>query len=86
VLYPVSIVVIDNSETIAQELRLVSNSDNAFRWVAGVQYFSQDRFRSLATTFLGFPVPAAARFVGLPADIAWPSKPRQAGVEFSFRY
>jgi len=28
----------------------------------------------------------AARFIGLPADIAWPSKPRQAGVEFTLRY
>ena len=28
----------------------------------------------------------AARFIGLPADIAWPSKPRQAGIEFSLRY
>ena len=28
----------------------------------------------------------AARFIGLPADIAWPSKPRQLGLEFSFRY
>ena len=28
----------------------------------------------------------AARFIGLPADIAWPSQPRQAGLEFSFRY
>ena len=27
-----------------------------------------------------------ARFIGLPADIAWPSKPRQAGFEFSLRY
>ena len=27
-----------------------------------------------------------ARFIGLPADIAWPSKPRQAGIEFSLRY
>ena len=57
----IDIIVIDESETIAQELRLVSNSDNAFRWAAGVQYFSQDRFRSLATTFLGFPVPPAAQ-------------------------
>ena len=57
----IDIIVIDESETFAQELRLVSNSDNAFRWVAGVQYFSQDRFRSLATTFLGFPVPPAAQ-------------------------
>jgi iron complex outermembrane receptor protein len=28
----------------------------------------------------------ARRFIGLPADIAWPSKPRQAGLEFSLRY
>jgi outer membrane receptor protein involved in Fe transport len=27
-----------------------------------------------------------ARFIGLPTDIAWPSKPRQAGVEFTLRY
>ena len=27
-----------------------------------------------------------ARFIGLPADIAWPSKPRQAGLEFTLRY
>ncbi len=27
-----------------------------------------------------------ARFIGLPADIAWPSKPRQVGLEVSFRY
>ncbi|MCJ7592481.1 MAG: TonB-dependent receptor, partial [Woeseiaceae bacterium] len=57
----IDIIVIDESETFAQELRLVSRSDSAFRWVAGVQYFSQDRFRSLATTFLGFPVPPAAQ-------------------------
>jgi iron complex outermembrane receptor protein len=57
----IDIVVIDESETIAQELRLVSNDDIAFRWVAGLSYFSQDRFRSLATTFLGTPVPAAAQ-------------------------
>jgi iron complex outermembrane receptor protein len=57
----IDIIVIDNSETLAQELRLVSDSDNALRWVAGVQYFTQDRFRSLATTFLGFPVPPAAQ-------------------------
>jgi len=29
--------------------------------VAGVNFFSQDRFRSLATTFLGYPVPPAAQ-------------------------
>ena len=57
----IDIIVIDKSETLAQELRLVSSSDNALRWVAGVQYFTQDRFRSLATTFLGFPVPPAAQ-------------------------
>ncbi len=57
----IDIIVIDESETIAQELRLVSESDKALRWVAGLQYFTQDRFRSLATTFLGTPVPPAAQ-------------------------
>jgi iron complex outermembrane receptor protein len=57
----IDIIVIDESETVAQELRLVSESDKALRWVAGVQYFTQDRFRSLATTFLGTPVPPAAQ-------------------------
>lgn len=57
----IDIIVIDESETVAQELRLVSKSDAALRWVAGLSYFSQDRFRSLATTFLGFPVPPAAQ-------------------------
>lgn len=57
----IDIIVIDESETFAQELRLVSRSNTAFRWAAGVQYFTQDRFRSLATTFLGFPVPPAAQ-------------------------
>ena len=28
----------------------------------------------------------AARFIGLPADIAWPSKPRQLGLEYSLRF
>jgi iron complex outermembrane receptor protein len=65
----IDIIVIDKSETIAQELRLVSNSDQAVRWVAGVQYFTQDRFRSLATTFLGTPVPPAAQDLELE-DIA----------------
>jgi iron complex outermembrane receptor protein len=27
-----------------------------------------------------------ARFIGLPADIAWPSKPRQTGLEVSFGF
>ncbi len=57
----IDIVVIDKSETVAQELRLVSDSERALRWVAGMSFFSQDRFRSLATTFLGTPVPAAAQ-------------------------
>ncbi len=57
----IDIVVIDESETFAQELRLVSPSEQRLRWVGGVSYFSQDRFRSLATTFLGTPVPAAAQ-------------------------
>ena len=65
----IDIVVIDKSETIAQELRLVSRSDQALRWVAGVQYFTQERFRSLATTFLGTPVPPAAQDLELE-DIA----------------
>ncbi len=36
-------------------------TDSALRWVAGVYFFNQDRFRSLATTFLGTPVPPAAQ-------------------------
>ncbi len=27
-----------------------------------------------------------ARFIGLPADIAWPSAPRQVGLELSYKY
>ena len=27
-----------------------------------------------------------ARFIGLPADIAWPSPPRQVGIEVSYSY
>lgn len=57
----IDILVVDESETFAQELRLVSPDDQAMRWVAGVSWFSQDRFRSLATTFLGTPVPPAAQ-------------------------
>ena len=57
----IDILVIDNSETLAQELRLVSSDDARLRWVAGASYFSQDRFRSLGTTFLGTPVPPAAQ-------------------------
>jgi iron complex outermembrane receptor protein len=57
----IDILVIDNSETIAQELRLVSPDERALRWVAGVSYFQQDRFRSLGTTFLGTVVPPAAQ-------------------------
>jgi len=57
----IDILVIDESETIAQELRLVSPDDRALRWVAGLSYFDQDRFRSLGTTFLGNVVPPAAQ-------------------------
>ncbi len=57
----IDIIVVDKSRTFSQELRLVSNSETALRWVAGVNFFSQDRFRSLATTFLGYPVPPAAQ-------------------------
>ncbi len=57
----IDIVVVDRSQTFAQELRLTSNADTALRWVAGLNFFSQDRFRSLATTFFGTPVPAAAQ-------------------------
>jgi iron complex outermembrane receptor protein len=57
----INIVVIDNSETLAQEFRLTSGTDQSLRWVAGAYFFDQDRFRSLATTFLGFPVPPAAQ-------------------------
>jgi iron complex outermembrane receptor protein len=57
----IDIVVIDESQTFAQELRLVSDTESALRWVAGVHFFTQDRFRSLATTFLGTPVPPAAQ-------------------------
>jgi iron complex outermembrane receptor protein len=57
----IDIVVIDDSETFSQEFRVVSADDQALRWVAGVSWFSQDRFRSLATTFLGTPVPPAAQ-------------------------
>ena len=28
----------------------------------------------------------AARFIGLPADIAWPSEPRQIGLEYSYHF
>lgn len=65
----INIIVIDQSQTFAQEFRLVSKSDDALRWMAGVQYFNQDRYRSLATTFLGFAVPPAAQDLKLE-DIA----------------
>ncbi len=57
----IDIVVDDDSETVAQELRLASAATASLEWVLGAYYFSQDRFRSLATTFLGTPVPAAAQ-------------------------
>ena len=57
----INIIVIDSSGTLAQEIRLTSSADQSLRWVAGGYFFDQDRFRSLATTFLGFPVPPAAQ-------------------------
>jgi iron complex outermembrane recepter protein len=57
----IDILVIDDSQTLAQEFRLVSDDDRTLRWVAGVSYFTQDRFRSLGTTFLGTVVPPAAQ-------------------------
>ncbi|MGI9236239.1 MAG: TonB-dependent receptor [Woeseiaceae bacterium] len=65
----IDIIVIDKSETLAQELRLASNDDGNVYWVGGISYFTQDRFRSLATTFLGTPVPPAAQDLELE-DIA----------------
>jgi iron complex outermembrane receptor protein len=65
----IDIIVIDNSETLAQELRIASNDDSDLHWVGGISYFTQDRFRSLATTFLGTPVPPAAQDLELK-DIA----------------
>ena len=57
----IDIVVVDESQTFAQEFRLVSDTDTSLRWVGGLHFFTQDRFRSLATTFFGTPVPAAAQ-------------------------
>ena len=57
----IDILVVDESQTFSQEFRLVSDDDQALRWVAGVSYFTQDRFRSLGTTFLGTEVPPAAQ-------------------------
>lgn len=57
----INIVVVDESRTFAQEFRLGSKTDTALRWVTGVYFFDQDRFRSLATTFLGTAVPPAAQ-------------------------
>ncbi|MGI9234776.1 MAG: TonB-dependent receptor [Woeseiaceae bacterium] len=65
----IDIIVIDKSETLAQELRLASNDNGDLHWVGGISYFNQDRFRSLATTFLGTPVPPAAQDLELE-DIA----------------
>ena len=57
----INIVVIDDSQTFAQEFRLGSHTGSALRWTAGVYFFDQDRFRSLATTFFDSPVPPAAQ-------------------------
>ncbi len=67
----IDIVVVDRSETFAQELRLTSTAETALRWVAGLHFFSQDRFRSLATTFLGTPVPPAAQDLKLENSAAF---------------
>jgi iron complex outermembrane receptor protein len=67
----INIVVIDESTTFAQELRLVSSEESALRWVAGIYFFGQDRFRSLATTFLGTPVPPAAQDLKLEDHAAF---------------
>jgi len=86
----IDIIVIDKSETIAQELRLVSDSDRALRWVAGVQYFTQDRFRSLATTFLGTTVPPAAQDLELEDFAAFGNLSydltEDLELTFAFRY
>ncbi len=55
----INIEVDDESDTFAQEFRLSSNAESSLRWVTGLYLFQQDRFRSLATTFFGTPVPAA---------------------------
>jgi len=60
----INIEVDDRSETFAQELRLASETERA-RWLVGAYFFDQDRFRSLATTFFGTPVPAAAQDLAL---------------------
>ena len=57
----INILVVDESSTLAQEFRLTSQADTPLRWVTGLYFFDQERFRSLATTFLGFPVPPAAQ-------------------------
>ena len=57
----INILVDDESSTLAQEFRLTSQADTPLRWVTGLYFFDQERFRSLATTFLGFPVPPAAQ-------------------------
>ncbi len=61
----INIIVVDESNTFAQELRLASTADTRLRWLTGVYFFDQDRFRSLATTFLGTPVPPAAQDLAL---------------------
>jgi iron complex outermembrane receptor protein len=61
----IDIIVIDESTTFAQEFRLASAEDTRLRWLTGVYFFDQDRFRSLATTFLGTPVPPAAQDLAL---------------------
>ncbi|MGB5258053.1 MAG: TonB-dependent receptor [Woeseiaceae bacterium] len=86
----IDIIVIDKSETVAQELRLASNEDGALHWVGGISYFTQDRFRSLATTFLGTPVPPAAQDLELEDIAAFGSLSYDLSAELevtvAFRY
>jgi len=86
----INIIVVDNSETLAQEFRLTSHADAAFRWVAGVYFFNQDRFRSLATTFFGTPVPPAAQDLKLKNYAAFGNfsydLTRELELTLAFRY
>jgi len=86
----IDIVVVDQSETVAQEIRLASNDDGAVHWVGGISYFTQDRFRSLATTFLGTPVPPAAQDLELEDIAAFGSLSYEFGekteLTLAFRY
>ena len=71
---------LDNVDTqSAYDLTNLSVALESERWAARV--FAENLFDEEYIEWF-----FAARFIGLPADIAWPSKPRQVGVEFSLRY